>query len=98
MSMMEYRKTVELQRRAEHPRPNGVTIQELGVDGCEYCEEYEDLPEHFVDGKPIGKIFDTTIQADENGLWHIETCSGPDIGIKFCPVCGRRLPEPPKGD
>lgn len=75
---------------------NSVAMWEL--DGCEYCEEYEDLPEHFVNGKPVGKIFDTTIQTDENGLWHIETCSAPDIGIKFCPMCGRRLPQSPKGE
>ena len=74
----------------------GVTIQEL--DGCEYCEEYEDLPEHFVDGKPVGRVFDTCIQPDENGLWHIEVPVGADIGIQFCPMCGRKLPQPPKGE
>ena len=79
---------------AEYLIANGVTVKESG--GCEYCEEYADLPEHFVDGKPVGKIFDTTIQTDENGLWHIEACGVPDIGIKFCPMCGRRLPQPPK--
>ena len=85
---------VEAEVLADHLIANGVTVKELG--GCEYCEEYEDLPEHFVDGKPVGKIFDTTIQTDENGLWHIEACGVPDIGIKFCPMCGRRLPQPPK--
>jgi hypothetical protein len=75
---------------------NGVTIQEL--DGCEYCKEYEDLPEHFVDGKPVGRVFDTCIQPDENGLWHLEVPVGADIGIRFCPMCGRRLPQPPKGE
>lgn len=75
---------------------NGVTVQAL--DGCEYCEEYEDLPEHFVSGKPVGRVFDTCIQTDENGRWHIEVPSGADIGIKFCPMCGRKLPQPPKGE
>ena len=74
---------------------NGVTIQEL--DGCKYCEEYEDLPEHFISGKPVGRVFDTCIQTDENGRWHLEVPSGADIGIKFCPMCGRKLP-PPKGE
>lgn len=69
---------------------NGVTVQEL--DGCKYCKEYEDLPEHFIDGKPIGRVFDTCIQPNENGLWHIEVPCGADIGICFCPMCGRRLP------
>ena len=48
---------------------NGVTVQEL--DGCKYCKEYEDLPEHFIDGKPVGRVFDTCIQRNENGLWHL---------------------------
>ena len=71
---------------------NGVTVQEL--DGCKYCKEYEDLPEHFIDGKPVGRVFDTCIQTDENGLWHIEVPYGADIGIQFCPMCGRKLPRP----
>ena len=75
---------------------HGVTVQEL--DGCEYCKEYEDLPEHFVDGKPVGRVFDTCIQPDENGLWHLEVPVGADIGIRFCPMCGRKLPQPPKGE
>ena len=75
---------------------NGVTVQEL--DGCKYCKEYEDLPEHFIDGKPIGRVFDTCIQPNENGLWHIEVPCGADIGIRFCPMCGRELPQPPKGE
>ena len=75
---------------------NGVTVQEL--DGCKYCKEYEDLPEHFIDGKPVGRVFDTCIQPNENGLWHIEVPCGADIGIRFCSMCGRRLPQPPKGE
>ena len=75
---------------------HGVKVQEL--DGCKYCKEYEDLPEHFIDGKPIGRVFDTCIQPNENGLWHIDVPCGADIGIRFCPMCGRRLPHPPKGE
>ena len=81
---------------ADHLIANGVTVQAL--DGCEYCKEYEDLPEHFINGKPAGRVFDTCIQTDENGRWHLEVPSGVDIGIKFCPMCGRRLPQPPKGE
>lgn len=75
---------------------NGVTVQEL--DGCKYCKEYEYLPEHFIDGEPVGRVFDTCIQTNENGLWHIEIPCDADIGIRFCPMCGRRLPQPPKGE
>lgn len=77
---------------AEELIANGVTVREL--DGCKYCKEYEDLPEHFIDGKPVGRVFDTCIQTDENGLWHIEVPHGADIGIQFCPMCGRKLPRP----
>ena len=79
---------------AEELIANGVTVREL--DGCKYCKEYEDLPEHFIDGKPVGRVFDTCIQTDENGLWHIEVPHGADIGIQFCPICGRKLPRPQK--
>ena len=81
---------------ADHLVSNRVTVQEQ--DGCKYCKEYEDLPEHFIDGKPVGRVFDTCIQPNENGLWHIEVPCGADIGIRFCPMCGRELPKPPKGE
>ena len=58
---------------------------------CKYCTEYADLPEHIIDGEPIGKVFDTCISPDENGWWHIELPSGNDIGIRYCPYCGRDL-------
>ena len=81
---------------ADYLISNGVTVKEL--DGCKYCKEYEDLPEHFIDGNPVGRVFDTCIQRNENGLWHLEAPCGADIGIRFCPMCGRRLPQPPKGE
>lgn len=81
----------EAEYLADYLVKNGVTVREL--DGCKYCKEYEDLSENFIDGKPVGRVFDTCIQTDENGLWHIEVPSGADIGIKFCPMCGRKLPE-----
>ena len=89
-------KEIDFGEIAENLIANGVTVQAL--DGCEYCNEYEDLPEHFIDSKPVGRVFDTCIQPNENGLWHIEVPSGADIGIKFCPMCGRKLPQPPKGE
>ena len=75
---------------------HSITVQEL--DGCKYCKEYEDLPEHFIDGKPIERVFDTCIQPNENGLWHIEVPCGTDIGIRFCPMCGRELLRLQKGE
>ena len=59
---------------------------------CRYCTEFEDLPEHIINGTPVGKVFDTSIDKDENG-WHICLPSSFDIGINFCPYCGRKLTE-----
>ena len=79
----------------------GYDYQTMSIDpdfipeedmGCKYCTEYEELPEHVIKGQPIGKVFDTCIQCDENG-WHLEIPSGVDIGINFCPICGRKLTE-----
>ena len=84
------------ERFADYLIAHGVTVQEL--DGCKYCKEYEDLPEHFIDGKPVGRVFDTCIQRNENGLWHLEVPCGADIGIRFCPMCGRELLRPQKGE
>ena len=58
---------------------------------CRFCTEWEDLPEHVIDGKPVGRVFDTCVSNSRDG-WHIELPSGNDIGIKFCPYCGRELP------
>ena len=73
---------------ADYLVTSGVTVKEL--DGCKYCREYEDLPEHFIDGNPV--------ERNENGLWHLEVPCGADIGIRFCPMCGRELPQPSKGE
>lgn len=81
---------------AQHLFSRGVTVQE--VNGCKYCKEYEDLPEHFIDSKPVGRVFDTCIQPNKNGLWHLEVPCGADIDIRFCPMCGREFPKPPKGE
>lgn len=67
-------------------------------NGCGYCTDYEPLPREFIHGEPVGKVFDSVIRSDEAGLWHIEPTSGPDIGIKFCPMCGRLLPQDPTRD
>ena len=89
-------KNIDFQKIASDLIAHGVTVHEL--DGRKYCEEYADLPEHFINFKPVGRVFDTCIQTDESGRWHIEVPSGADIGIKFCPMCGRKLPQPPKGE
>lgn len=72
---------------AEPPRINREAWQP-----CEYCGDYESLPEHIVNGKVIGKVFDACICEDQNG-YHIELPHDPDIGIQYCPVCGRPLTD-----
>ena len=59
---------------------------------CRYCTEFEDLPEHIINGTPVGQVSDPSIDKDENG-WHICLPSSFDIGINFCPYCGRKLTE-----
>lgn len=59
---------------------------------CKYYTEWEELPEHIVNGKLIGKVFDTCIYEGRNG-WHIQVPYGFDIGIQFCPYCGRNLTD-----
>lgn len=67
--------------------------QEERSKGCEYCTEYKELPEHCLnDGQDVGRIFDTCILETNQG-WHIELPTSFDIGIRFCPMCGRRLEE-----
>ena len=58
---------------------------------CIYCTEWEDLPEHYENDLFIGRVFDTCIDQDAEGRWHIEVGSR-DIGIRYCPMCGRELP------
>ena len=83
------------QERAGYPYAReGVKYFEEMVEKektmCRYCTEYENLPEHIIDGEPAGRIFDACIQKAENG-WHITLPSGLDIGIKYCPYCGQAL-------
>lgn len=61
----------------------------IGQNGCKYCCEFEELPEHITDGV-IGRVFDTCIDYDENG-YHICLPSGADIGIRYCPYCSKDL-------
>ena len=58
-------------------------------DGCKYCNEYADLPEHIA-FETVGRVFDTSIDYDDNG-YHICLPSGADIGIRYCPYCGKNL-------
>ncbi|MDO4552711.1 MAG: hypothetical protein Q4C22_04155, partial [Bacillota bacterium] len=58
--------------------------------GCVYCKQGHDLPEHMINGEPNGRIYDVCIDAWD-GNWYIEQTNGVDIGIQYCPICGRKL-------
>lgn len=74
---------------ADHLAAHGVTVQEL--DGCEYCKE---------DNEGFRKMFGTFSLGNpfHGKTWKI--CAGKckPMEIYFCPMCGRRLPQPPKGE
>lgn len=68
---------------------NGVTVQELG--GCEYCR---------ADGEGFRKFNGAFWLANpfHGGEWFIRAGNCKPRKIHFCPMCGRRLPQPPKGE
>ena len=74
---------------AEELMQNGVTVQEL--DGCEYCKEDNEGYRKMIGAFSITNPF-------HGNVWNIETCHCKPRQIYFCPMCGRRLPQPPKGE
>lgn len=68
---------------------NGVTVQEL--DGCEYCNEDSEGYRKMIGAFSITNPF-------HGNVWNIETCHCKPRQINFCPMCGRRLSKPPKGE
>ena len=75
--------------QADYLIANGVTVQEL--DGCEYCKEDSEGYRKMLGAFSITNPF-------HGNVWNIETCHCKPRQIYFCPMCGRRLPQPPKGD
>ena len=73
---------------AAHLISHGVTAQEL--DGCEYCNEDSEGYRKMIGAFSITNPF-------HGNVWNIETCHCKPRKIYFCPMCGRRLPQPPKG-
>lgn len=68
---------------------NGVTVQEL--DGCDYCKEDSGGYRKMLGAFSITNPF-------HGNVWNIETCHCKPRQIYFCPMCGRKLPQPPKGE
>ena len=79
---------------AQHLIYNCVTVQEL--DGCEYCNDNKSVYYH---GSGIHDSMDEDVYVSGNNLVVDIGChSYGTAEIKFCPMCGRRLPQPPKGE
>ena len=68
---------------------HGVTVQEL--DGCEYCKEDNEGYRKMIGAFSITNPF-------HGNVWNIESCHCKPRQIYFCPMCGRKLPQPPKGE
>ena len=68
---------------------HGVTVQEL--DGCEYCKE---------DREGFRRMFGafSLVNPFHGKTWQIRAGKCKPMEINFCPMCGRRLPQPPKGE
>lgn len=79
---------------ADYLIANGVTVQEL--DGCEYCNDKKSVYYH---SSGIHDSMDEDVYVSGNNLVVDIGChSYGTAEIKLCPMCGRKLPEPPKGD
>ena len=74
---------------ADYLLDSGVTVQEQ--DGCEYCKEDNEGYRKMIGSFSITNPF-------HGNVWNIETCHCKQRQIYFCPMCGRRLPQPPKGE
>ena len=79
---------------ADHLISNGVTIQEN--DGCVYCKDSESVYHH---SSEIHDSMDEDVYISGNSIVVDIGChSYGTVEIKFCPMCGRKLSEPPKGE
>ena len=65
---------------------NGVTVQEL--NGCDFCQKFD-----FAGARAEVNKYGAHIS-----LGVCSTKFPNKEQFKFCPMCGRRLPQPPKGE
>lgn len=63
--------------------------QEGRERGCEHCNEDGDGYRKMIGAFSITNPF-------HGNVWNLETCHCKPRQIYFCPMCGRRLPQPPK--
>ena len=74
---------------ADYLLDSGVTVQPK--DGCDYCREDADGYRRAFGAFSLRNPF-------HGGEWEIRTGHCKPRRIYFCPMCGRKLPEPPKGE
>lgn len=65
--------------------------QEEREKGCEYCNEDSEGYRKMIGSFSITNPF-------HGNVWNIETCHCKPRQIYFCPMCGRMMTEPPKGE
>lgn len=65
--------------------------QEERERGCEYCNEDSEGYRKMIGAFSITNPF-------HGNVWNIETCHCKPRQIYFCPMCGRKLLQPPKGE
>lgn len=83
-----------VQAFADHLIANGVTVQ--NTEGCEYCNTSESIYHH---SSAIHDSMDEDVYVSGNVLVVDIGChTYGTTDIKFCPMCGRKLAEPPKGE
>ena len=71
---------------ADHLINNGVTVHEF--DGCDFCQKFD-----FAGARAEVNKYGAHIS-----LAIYNTKFPNDEQFKFCPMCGRRLPQPTKGE
>lgn len=88
VSLEDFRKVEFSEDMADHLIASGVTIQEH--DGCEYCK---------ADSDGFRKMFGafSLVNPFHGRGWQIHAGKCKPREIYYCPMCGRKLSEPPKG-
>lgn len=73
---------------------NGVTVQEL--DGCNYCK----APVYIKTIQYSAPVLAPMTRTEElrQQLYNLTGEVYSELPKRFCPMCGRRLPQPPKGE
>ena len=79
---------------ADHLLANGVTVRD--VTGCNYCK----VPVYVKTVQYSAPMLAPLTREEElrQELLNLTGEVYMELPIKFCPMCGRRLPQPPKED